>query len=355
MAHHESVPAISPADLSRFVRETLMAAGVPATASEITASCLVSANLRGVDSHGVRLLPSYIAQLRAGGMDATAVGTIASESAACLVYDAQNGIGQVTADKCCNHALRLAAAHGIGFVTARNANHFGTAAYWGSRIAQGGSIGIVACNASRLVAPWQGSEPRMGTNPICVAVPGPWLLDMSTTAVAANKIFSAIARAADFIPEGWVLNPAGLPTNDPHDWSRGSLMPLGGAVAGHKGSGLAAAVEILTAVLSGGPMADEIGSMRQPAKPVGVSHVFFAIAVERLMPIETFRARMDCFTADLKSSKPAQGYNEVLVAGEPEWRIEKDRLDHGIPLPPEVWDALVETAAEWGVAAPIPV
>jgi LDH2 family malate/lactate/ureidoglycolate dehydrogenase len=193
----------------------------------------------------------------------------------------------------------------------------------------------------------------MGTNPICIAVPAGWLLDMSTTAVAANKIFSAIDRKADAIPDGWALDRSGAPTNDPHDGLKGSVMPLGGAVAGHKGSGLAAAVEILTAVLSGGPMANEIGSMRQRGKPVGVAHMFLAIDVERLMPMAQFRARMDRFTADLKSSQPAEGYDEVLVAGEPEWRIERQRLDHGIPLPPEVWNALLRAAGELSVPAPV--
>jgi LDH2 family malate/lactate/ureidoglycolate dehydrogenase len=343
------MPAIFPQDLSRFVREVLVALQVPSRAAELTASSLVAANLRGVDSHGVRLLPSYAAQLRAGDMDATAEGRIVSESGACAVYDAQNGIGQVTAAKCCDCAVRLAEAHGLGFVTARNANHFGAAAFWGSRIASRGMIALVFCNASRLVAPWQGREPRMGTNPICIATPAGWLLDMSTTAVAANKIFSAIEKKAATIPDGWALDTRGAPTNDPHEGLKGSVMPLGGAVAGHKGSGLAAAVEILTAVLSGGPMANEIGSMRQRGRPVGVSHAFLALQVGRFLPEEVFAARMGRFLADLKSSKPAEGFTEVLAAGEPEWRIEQERRAQGIPLPAEVWEALVRTAKECGV------
>lgn len=346
------MPAISSGELSRFVRETLIAAGVPSEAASVTASSLVAANLRGVDSHGVRLLPTYITQLRAGDMSATATGRVLSESGACLLYDGQNGIGQVTAANCCDHAVRLAGIYGMAFVTARNANHFGAAAWWGSRIAASDSIAMVCCNASRLVAPWQGREPRMGTNPICIAVPGPWLLDMSTTAVAANKIFSAIDRKAETIPDGWALDRNGAPTNNPHEAIKGSVLPLGGAVAGHKGSGLAAAVEILTAILSGGAMAGEIGSMRQRGRPVGVSHMFLALQVERFMPIKEFQARMNRFVADLKSSEPAEGYTEVLAAGEPERRIERERRENGIPLPPEVWAALLRTGSELGVPAP---
>lgn len=346
------MPAISPGELSRFVRETLCAAGVSFDAAALTASSLVAANLRGVDSHGVRLLPTYLVQLRAGDLDAAASGCVVSESGGCLLYDAQNGIGQVTAAKCCDHAVRLAASNGIGFVTARNANHFGAAAYWGSRIAAYDAIAMVACNASRLVAPWQGREPRMGTNPVCIALPGPWLLDMSTTAVAANKIFSALDRKEETIPDGWALDSSGAPTNDPREGMKGSVLPLGGPVAGHKGSGLAAAVEILTAVLAGGAMAGEIGSMRQRGKPVGVSHMFLAIEVERFLPIKEFQARINRFVADLKSSEPAEGYSEVLVAGETERRIERERRENGIPLPPEVWEALLRAGGEFGVAAP---
>ena len=348
----EEVPAICPDVLKHFVQNMLLAAGVPQPAADITSDSLVSANLRGVDSHGVRLLPIYIAQLRAGDLNVTTRGRIISENRACLVYDAENGIGQVTAAECCHHALRLAQTYGIGLVVARHANHFGAAAYWGARIANHGAIAVVLCNASRTVAPWQGREPRMGTNPICIAVPGPWLLDMSTTAVAANKIFSAIDRNADSIPDGWAMDRSGRPTNDPREALQGSLLPLGGMVAGHKGSGLAAAVEILTAVLSGGQLAGEVGSMRRHGKPVGVSHTFLAIQVEHLMPLDQFRSRLDRFIADLKSSPPAQGYTEVLVAGEPEWRIEQTRRSQGIPLPDEVWNALKQSAAELGVTVP---
>jgi LDH2 family malate/lactate/ureidoglycolate dehydrogenase len=285
-------------------------------------------------------------------MSATAEGTILSEKGACLLFDAENGIGQVAAARCCDHAVRLSRAFGLGFVIARNSNHFGAAAYWGTRMAAYGQVGIVLCNASRLVAPWQGREPRMGTNPICIAVPGPWLLDMSTTAVAANRVFAAIARNAEIIPDGWVLNAAGAPTINPLEGIKGSLMPLGGHAAGHKGSGLAAAVEILCAVLGGGAMAGEVGSMRDRGRPVGVSQSFLAIDIQRFMPLTEFKTRLDRLIAHLKSAPPADGYNDVLVAGEPEWRTEEERLRTGIPLPDEVWQALLSVGLRLGVPGP---
>ncbi len=346
------MPKIFSDDLERFVREVLVACGVPANTARLTSSSLVAANLRGVDSHGVGLLPVYVEQLRSGDMDATAPGRVLSENRACLLFDAENGIGQVSAAQCCDHATRLSGEFGLGFVVARNCNHFGAAAYWGMRIAEQGQVGIVLCNASRLVAPWQGREPRMGTNPICVAVPGPWLLDMSTTAVAANRIWSAIARHADSIPAGWALDATGAPTLDPLAGIKGSLVPLGGAVAGHKGSGLAAAVEILCAVLGGGAMAGEVGSIRQRGRRVAVSQSFLAIDIARFIPLAEFKTRLERFVADLKSAAPAEGYQEVLAAGEPEWRIEQERRRDGIPLPDEVWQALLKLSSELGVRGP---
>jgi LDH2 family malate/lactate/ureidoglycolate dehydrogenase len=346
------MPRILSGELDRFVREVLAAAGVPEEAAGLTSSALVAANLRGVDSHGVRLLPVYVEQLQSGDMDASAKGKILSENHACLLFDAENGIGQLAAAQCCDHAVRLSRAFGVGFVIARNSNHFGAAAYWGTRMASEGQVGIVLCNASRLVAPWQGREPRMGTNPICMAVPGPWLLDMSTTAVAANRIFAAIAANADSIPRGWALDAAGAPTSNSSEAIKGSLMPLGGETAGHKGSGLAAAVEILCAVLGGGAMTGEVGSMRERGRRVGVSQSFLAIDIERFMPLADFKARLERFVTDLKSAAPADGFEEVLAAGEPEWRTEQERLRAGIPIPGEVWQALLKLSLQLGVNEP---
>jgi LDH2 family malate/lactate/ureidoglycolate dehydrogenase len=342
-------------DLERFVAEILASAGVPRPAAELTGSALVAANLRGVDSHGVRLVPAYVKQLQSGDMDPLAKGSVLSENHACLLFDAENAIGQVAASQCCDHAVRLSRAFGLGLAIARNSNHFGAAAYWGTRMAAQGQVGIVLCNASRLVAPWQGREPRMGTNPICIAVPGPFLLDMSTTAVAANRIWAAAAANAHSVPEGWALNAAGVPTTNLSDALSGLLMPLGGLVAGHKGSGLAAAIEILCSVLGGGAMAGEVGSMHRRGRPVGVSQAFLAIDVERFLPLPEFKARVQRFVADLKSSAPAQGFDEVLAAGEPESRTEQQRLCAGIPIPDEVWESLFKLASQLGVHEPVPL
>jgi len=340
------------AELTSFATGLLDAVGVAPAKSRLVAESLVAANLRGVDSHGLQLLPYYLEQIEWGDMEAEADGRVISESGSCLHYDGQNGIGQVISDICCGHAIRIAAASGVGMVVARESNHFGAAAFWAQKMAEAGQIGIVMCNASPLVPPWQGREGRLGTNPICMAVPGgdekPWLLDMATTTVAAGKIFKAKINGQPQIPPNWAMDSEGVPTTDTEIALKGLLMPLGG----YKGSGLAMMAEILCAVLSGGAMSTELGGIRFRGKPVRVSQMFLAIDIARFLPIDEFRGRMDRLIRIMKTTPPAKGYGEVLVAGDPEWRMEERRRKSGIPIGPGTWKALCEAGDRLGVAPP---
>ncbi len=340
------MPVLTAEALTRFAEEILLAAGVPAHKASLTAESLVASNLRGVDTHGIQLLPFYIDQLLAGEMDARADGRVISESGACIVFDAQNAMGQWVADTCCRHAIRLASENGLGMVVARESNHFGAAAWWAQKMRAAGQIGIVMCNASPIVPPWQGREGRFGTNPICVSVPGPWLLDMATTTVAAGKIFKAFLNNQPEIPAGWAFDSDGVPTTDTQKaYKGGMLMPLGG----YKGSGLAFMVEILCAVLGGGAMAHEVGGIRYRGKLVRSSQCFIAIDVARFMPVEEFTARMEKLVGLVKSTPAAPGYDEVLVAGDPEWRTEAERKKNGIPIADGNWEALCKAGERVGV------
>jgi len=179
------------------------------------------------------------------------------------------------------------------------------------------------------VPPWQGREGRIGTNPICMSVPGPWLLDMATTTVAAGKIFKAFINGKDDIPAGWAFDSRGVPTTDTKAaYHKGMLMPLGG----YKGSGLGLMVEILCSVLSGGAMANEVGGIRIRGRHNRCSQCFIAIDIARFMPVEEFTARVEQLVHLMKTTPTAPGYDEVLVAGDPEWRTEAERLRDGIPV-----------------------
>ena len=343
------MPTITAPDLTQFAERILLAAGVPEEKARITVTSLVASNLRGVDSHGMQLLPFYVDQLLAGEMDPRADGKVISESGSCLLFDAQNAIGQWVADTCCRHAVRIAGRQGVGMVVARESNHFGAAAWWAQKMRQANQIGIVMCNASPIVPPWQGREGRVGTNPICMALPGPWLLDMATTTVAAGRIFKAYLNGQPEIPAGWAFDSSGVPTTNTEAAYKGMLMPLGG----YKGSGLAMMVEILGAVLGGGAMANELGGIRYRGKLVRVSQTFIAIDIARFMPVEEFTARMEKLVALMKSTPPAPGYDEVLVAGDPEWRTEAERSKNGIPIADGNWESLLKAAARVGVSAPV--
>lgn len=339
-----TIPALR---LRGWSERVLVAAGVAPEHAALVAESLVGANLRGVDSHGVHLLTHYLDQIHAGDMDVAATGEIVSESGACLVYDGRNGLGQVISAICTGHAIRLAEAHGLGMATARESNHFGAAAWWAMKIAATGKIGLAFCNASPIVPPWQGREGRFGTNPICMAVPAgrrdPWLLDMATTTVAANRIFKAYANREASIPAGWAMDKDGIPTADTEAAYAGLLMPLGG----YKGSGLAMMVEILCGVIGGGGMGPQLGGIRVRGKAVRASQTFIAIDVLRMQP--DFRERIDWLIGEVKSAAPAAGYDEVLVANEPELRMESERLRSGIPVPDGTYEALRTAAARVGV------
>lgn len=341
------MPVVTAARLSAWSQKALVAAGVRPEHAALVADSLVAANLRGVDSHGIHLLASYLDQIAAGDVDPLATGEVISEAGGCLVYHGRNGLGQVVSDICVSHAIRLAEAHGIAIVTARESNHFGSAAWWARRMAETGKLGLAFCNASPIVAPWQGKEGRFGTNPICMAVPvgrrDPWLLDMATTTVAANRIFKSYNNREPDIPAGWAMDKDGIPTTNTDAAYAGLLMPLGG----YKGSGLAMMVEILCGVLSGGAMATELGGLRYRGKPFRASQTFLAIDVMRMQP--EFRDRIDWLIDEVKSAAPAAGFDEVLVANEPELRTEKYRREHGLPIPDGTWAGLMKSAAVFGV------
>lgn len=334
--------------LTDFTQRVVEAAGVEAWKAMLVAECLVSANLRGVDSHGVQLLPIYIDRIEKGEMDGKAQGRVVCENGSNVVYDGENAIGQVVSEICTAHAIRIAKDRGMSMVVARDSNHFGAAAFWGQKFAEAGLIGIIMCNASPIVAPWQGKKARLGTNPICVALPGPWLLDMATTTVAANKIYKAAAAGEKTIPAGWAMDADGVPTTSTEEALHGLMMPLGG----YKGYGLEMMVEIFCAVLGGGAISTEVGGIRLRGRPSRASQAFIGIDVRRFMPLEEFSARVERLVGLMKSTPPAKGYDEVLVAGDPEWRAEAERRRCGLPVERSTWEEISELAGQLGVPVP---
>jgi L-2-hydroxycarboxylate dehydrogenase (NAD+) len=336
-------------DLRRATIRILEACGLCRSDAVTATDCLVEADLRGVDSHGVsNLLRVYVDGLRTGHVaPRPEVRTIRSRPGTATI-DGGRGLGVVVAPRAMDVAIAKARDVGIGMVTVRNSRHLGMAAYHAMRALHRNMIGLCMTAVGPRVVPTFGSEPRLGTNPIAVAVPtrsvAPFVFDAATTTIAMNAIRLAQRDGRD-LPGGVIADADGTPIMEagpvPDDFR---MLPLGATreLGSHKGYGLACVVEVLSAVLSGGPLLGELG--------IGhASHVLVAVDVDAFAPVDEFRASMDGFVDWLTSCPPAPGHDRVLVAGEQEHELQLRRRAEGIPLRAEVVDDLAALAAEVGV------
>ncbi|HSB79298.1 MAG TPA: Ldh family oxidoreductase [Candidatus Methylomirabilis sp.] len=339
-----------PSKLSAFCVAVLEKAGVPRENAEIVAHSLLAANVRGVDTHGITRLPIYVERLQAGLTKGRAQGVVISETPTTAVYDGQDGLGQVVGTKAMRLAIAKAESAGVGLVTARNSTHYGTAGYYAMMALDKDMIGIALTNSPSLMAPWGGKRAYLGSNPIAIAVPAgkekPFVLDMATTVVARGAIILA-AKKGETIPISWGLNKDGEPTTNAKEANEGALLPLGG----HKGYGLAMAIEVLVATLAGGPFGPHIGELyKNPTRAQGVGHFFGAIRIDRFRPVAEFKADMDAMIREVKAEPLAKGFDKIMVAGEPEFLVEQERREKGVPLS----DAVVNDLSKLGASIGIP-
>ena len=321
--------------------EVLRAWGMPEAPAERTAAIMVDADLRGIDSHGISMLPSYATKLAAGGLRIDAMSEVVHDDGrAVAVIDAHAGLGHVVAEQAMDLASDRARSFGVGMVVVRNSHHFGAAGYYARRAAENGLIGVVTTSAATMTqAPTGGVERRLGTNPMAFAAPSasgpPFVLDMSTTVVAVNKV-KTYALAGTRLPADWVADDTGHPVHDSaealdllRNSTSGGLVPLGGPstlTAGHKGYGLAMMVQILSCGLSGagqpgGRSPDDVGHMTLAIDPAA-----FGTAVDTPGYVADLADLMHATT-------PLDPSTAVMVAGEPEERARVERLSAGIGLP----------------------
>ncbi len=340
---------VKAAVLKSFCEEVLIKVGLRPKDASVVSESLVSANLRGVDSHGVIRLSPYVKQIVMGGAKAQPDVKVVCDADSVAVLDGDNALGQIPSNEAAELAIDKAKKTGAGFVGVRNSGHFGAAAYWALKAAKHDMIGISMSNTTPTMAIWGGSEPVIGNNPFAIAIPSsgefPIVADMATSVVAWGKVFMAAAKG-ESIPEGWVLKD-GHPVTDPNKARPGGvILPFGG----HKGSAIAIAVEVLSGVLTGSGFTQEVKSMYEnPESPTRSGHFIGAINIEKFMPIGDFKSRMAEFIEGLKSSKPAANFDEVLLPGEPEFREEAKRLKDGIPLPESLFSELEELGRRFGV------
>ena len=335
--------------------------GVPEEDARTAAAVLQSADLRGIDSHGVARLHSYFDMLTLGRIEPKANVTIVRETPSTATVDGGNGLGLVVGPKANAIAMEKAVAAGSGWVSVRNTNHFGIAGYYVLQALERDLIGWAMTNTTRLVAPLWGAERMLGTNPIAIAFPGleepAIVIDMATTAAAYGKIEIA-RRAGKRIPTGWAIDRAGATTTDPNAMiDGGAMLPLGSDRdrGGHKGYGLAVMVDVLSAVLSGanwGPFVPPFALRQEiPTRSVGkgIGHFFGALRIDAFIEKDEFKRQIDELVRTLRKTRPAPGTTGPLIPGDPERAAEKTRGREGIPLVTAVVDELRDISRQTGI------
>ncbi len=341
------------AALQTFTTEVFARLGVPADDARTAAGVLVHADLLGIDSHGVARLashPGYVPGLKRGLVRPVATPRIVQETTATALLDGDGGLGGVVGTRGMELAIAKARTAGVGAVAVTNSHHYGIACHYAMLALPHGMIGVSMTNAAPQVVPTYGKRALLGTNPLSVAAPAgrerPFILDMATSVVAAGKVEIAV-RTGQMIPDGWLVDPEGRPTVDPHAlWNGGALLPIGSRpeLASYKGYGLAVVVDILSGVLSGAGYSSILD-------PVGWSagHFFLALQVEAFRPLAVFLGLMDAMIQTLRSAEPAPGAERVYVHGERELEVERDRRANGIPLHLSVVESLRALSHELGV------
>lgn len=333
--------------LKDFCVTVLERAGVLNSHAHIVADSLVEANLRGIDSHGVVLLPKYVKRIKLGLINPKAVPKVVEDTGAIAVVDGDNGLGQVAATKAMEISMVKAREYGVGVVGIRNSNHFGMAAYIAMQAIESEMIGIVLSNAAPSMAPWGGTQPLFGTNPLAVAVPtnhDPIVLDMALGVVARGKIRTA-AREGESIPKGWALDEHGNPTTDPQAALKGSVLPI----AGPKGYGMALIIDVLSGVLTGSSFADSISSVHETEGIAHVGHFVGAINIRSFMPVTLFKDRISKMIRKVHQSPLAKGVDRIYLPGEIEANEKRKRIRLGVPLGKIEQQQLLNLAEELGI------
>jgi LDH2 family malate/lactate/ureidoglycolate dehydrogenase len=333
--------------LQTFAAGIFCKLGMPAEDAQIEAEVLVWANLRGVDSHGVLRIPSYMRAVEAGSMNPRPDIRIARETAATLLVDCDYAFGPVVTVWAMERVIEKARETGIGWAVLRKTSHQGAMGYYPLLAVEQDMAGIALVCSPPNTAPYGARVPGVHNAPIAIGVPAQkhrsLLLDMATSVAAGGKVMLARDKGVA-MPEGWALDKEGRPTTDPN--LVGALLPTGA----YKGSGLAIMFESLSGILVGNPLLAPVLSGGD--RPKGQNSVLAAIDIGSFTDVDAYKATVDEMIDGLKALPPAEGFDEVLVPDEPENRTRAERERNGIPLPGGTVANLQEAAAKLGVALP---
>ncbi|MDP6070016.1 MAG: Ldh family oxidoreductase [SAR202 cluster bacterium] len=343
------MPIVQADRLTVIAAELMQGAGASEEEAAIVSRHSIGANLAGHDSHGIIAIPTYIDRIKRGHIVPGAPFAIKKDTPTTTVVDGNWGLGYVVSERLMQMTIEKAKAGGVAAATVFRQSHVGRVADYPMMAAAEGMIGLMTADSGRsakAVVPFGGREARLGTNPICIAMPsnleGPMFIDMATSAVAAGKLGVAVARGKA-IPEGWVLDADGNPTTDPSARGNGgAMLPLGGP-EGHKGYGLSVMVEILSGILTG------LGFGHDPSGRHNDGCFMAVFNVSAFRDAEEFKQEVTEFAQYLKSSPPAKGFTEVFYPGELEHLRTQKLLVDGIDVEDATWAKLNALADAYGV------
>ena len=348
--------------LEDLCTQIFAALGLQADEARDSAEILVTADAKGIRSHGTARIKRYADGLKAGKIRGDVKPRIVHETPISLVIDAQGAMGLSLSKNAMKSVIAKAKDKGVGVCSIRDSNHFGIAGFYSEMAAAEDMIGIAMTNTAALGVPTFARVAAFGTNPIAFAVPAEggklFSLDMATTTVTRGKV-EVYERQGKKLPPGWAVGTDGLVTVDPvkllddmlHQRG-GGLLPLGGegeALSGYKGFGLGVLVDILCAVCSGGTFGQAVKDSEITA--ARVCHFFMALRLDLFRPAEEFKRDMATMLAEINSLKPAEGASRVYYAGQKEQEAEKDSRINGVPLEEGVWEKLCSIAREAGIPA----
>ncbi|MBA4197281.1 MAG: malate dehydrogenase [Chitinophaga sp.] len=330
--------------LYQFTEKIFLSIGCSQQDATTATKVLLSADVRGIDSHGVARLSGYVRLWEAKRINANPHIKIIHQTPSTATVDGDAGLGLVVAPHAMQIAIDKAKQVGTGWVSVGNSNHFGIAGYHAMMALEHDMIGIAMTNASALVAPTFSTEKMLGTNPIAVVIPAqhqpPFVADFATTTAANGKLEILQRKNAD-APLGWVQDENGNASTDANILKKkGALLPLGSdrEHGSHKGYALGSIVDIFSAVLSGGsygPWAPPFPAyvpMPENMPGKGLGHFFGAMRIDAFRPTEEFKQHMDNWIERFRKAKPAAGFEKVLIPGDPERETEKERMQNGIPV-----------------------
>ncbi len=337
-------------ELSGFVQEAFIERGVPKPDAAAATDVIVSANLKGIDTHGVVRLPHYVRRLENGTVKARPDVTVESRAPAVAVVDGDDGLGHVVMKRAVDRAVEIAQTVGVASVAVKGSSHFGTAGYYVEQLTRHGCAGMVTTSSDAFQAPFGAAASFFGTNPIALGFPTsgvPLILDMATTSVPFGKLALAKAEGRP-IPAEWGIDAQGHPTTDPN--SVVGLHPI----AGPKGSGLAAVIDVFSNLFVGAAWGPHIVKMYGDMdKPRRLGHFLTAWRIDAYLELRDFLAQIDTMIAELHALPTAEGFDRLYYPGELEAERAARRRENGIPIEPGLADELRELAARLGIDSPL--